>query len=206
MARHDILDLLRRERRVARHLESELAWDERLRAAVVERSPLLPDGSRAPVTLVDWPRAPESMAAAIALWEEIPEAVDSWLGSGWPHGLDPASDAALWLLVARSDRRNDRRSDWLERISTEPSDVHAFAHAADRTHWLAHGTQLYGTLSRWRSDGSRPAVPIAEPEALAARRAALGLEPLERDQERRVTSLVIVRGLGRRAGVDAAAA
>lgn len=135
--------------------------------------------------LAAWDDAPPEAAALLEVNAENGERLGSLLADGWPGLREVGADGsdAIWLLVQHADRRNDERRRWLPtlRAAVERGDADPrhLATLTDRIAAVAGERQTYGTIVLLAPDGEVEfPLPVADPGALDARRAEIGLPPI----------------------------
>lgn len=135
--------------------------------------------------LAAWDDAPPEATALLEVNAENGERLGSLLADGWPGLREVGADGsdAIWLLVQHADRRNDERRRWLPtlRAAVERGDADPrhLATLTDRIAAVAGERQTYGTIVLLALDGEVEfPLPVADPGALDARRAAIGLPPI----------------------------
>ncbi len=107
-----------------------------------------------------------------------------WLGE---EAIGRKANAALFLVIQHADARPDLQARYLEvmreAVKRGEAKPHQLAMLEDRVA-VNHGRpQIYGSQIGWK-DGKGFVKPIADEEHVNERRAAVGLEPLERYVER----------------------
>ncbi|WBB53841.1 DUF6624 domain-containing protein [Verrucosispora sp. WMMD573] len=147
--------------------------DQRVRNSVSVRAG---PGGEIPDDLArEWARVDERNAARLA--EIVSE-------HGWPTRSLVGDDGAnaAWLLAQHADRSPDEQQRFLDlmRAAVAANDASAvdLAYLTDRVAIHAGQPQIYGTQLRRDPKGRLTAYPIASPDTVDQRRAALGLCPL----------------------------
>ncbi|MFB6722886.1 DUF6624 domain-containing protein [Kribbella sp. NPDC056345] len=108
---------------------------------------------------------------------------------GWPRMSDVGEEAATntWLLAQHADSRPEDQLLFhrLMAAAVEAGEAppRLFAYLEDRVRTNAGQPQLYGTQFIDRGEGLE-VQPIEDPEGLAARRLAMGMEPFEENEAR----------------------
>ena len=137
--------------------------------------------------LAAWDQPPAEGTALLAVNERNGDrlaAIIAELGA-WPGlrlvGADGAD--AAWLLAQHADRTNERRAGWLpllaDAVIAGEADPRHLATLTDRVAAVNGTPQTFGTIVTLDADGDvgHP-LPVAEPAALEARRAEIGLVPV----------------------------
>ncbi|WP_328990314.1 hypothetical protein OG394_29190 [Kribbella sp. NBC_01245] len=131
------------------------------------------------------------------LWDVVKE-VDTdntrWLlevvtEQGWPRMSEIGEEAATnaWLLAQHADLQLEHQRTFHQRmkeaVAAGEATSELFAYLDDRVRTNAGKAQLYGTQFIDRGQGLE-VQPIEDPDGLAARRAAMGMEPFEENEAR----------------------
>jgi hypothetical protein len=122
--------------------------------------------------------------------EELDIANVEWLGRvfdehGWPGpGLvgDDGAAAAIQLLQRGTSRPAIQKKGvnlMMDAAQKGQASLIDAAHFADRIAVFEGKLQLFGTQLDWADDGQLAPAPVTEPTQLNARRAAVGLPPIE---------------------------
>ena len=110
---------------------------------------------------------------------------------GWPDAERFGADGqtAAWTILMHSISRPDlmRRGRELLAASVEAGSTprHLLARLEDRIQTLEGEPQTYGTILDWDEEGVLRCLPIRDEDTVDARRAAVGLPPLDEDLARR---------------------
>jgi hypothetical protein len=108
---------------------------------------------------------------------------------GWPRQSEIGEEAATgaWLLAQHADEHPESQLLFhrLMKAAMEAGEAapRYFAYLADRIRVNDDRAQLYGTQFIDRGEGLE-VQPIEDPDALAGRRAAMGMEPFEENEAR----------------------
>lgn len=131
------------------------------------------------------------------LWDKV-TAVDAdnttWLMAiveqhGWPRESDVGEEAAeaAWLLAQHADDQPELQHTFLRHMASAvgigEASPRLLAYLDDRVRLSEGRAQLYGTQFIDDGSGLRPQ-PIEDPDRLAERRSAVGLEPFEDNEAR----------------------
>ena len=130
------------------------------------------------------PPADVALVAAIdslnTAWLEAVVAERGWPGSS-SVGVEGAHDA--WLLAQHADRKPDFQREVLRLMETAvargEADGSDLAYLTDRVRLAAGEPQVYGTQVSVSEDGEPSSINLEDPENVDARRAAVGLMPLD---------------------------
>ena len=128
--------------------------------------------------------------ADIALGAAIDSLNTAWLEAvvaerGWPGSSSVGAEGAhhAWLLAQHADRRPDFQRDVLRRMEAAVAQGEAegsdLAYLTDRVRLAAGEPQVYGTQVSMGDDGEPHPINLGNPDHVDARRAAVGLMPLE---------------------------
>ncbi len=103
--------------------------------------------------------------------------------SYWPDAADSAETAAFWIVVQHAISRPAlmRLVHELSAGLTDPVTRLRRAMLTDRIAVLEGRLQVYGTQIDWAEDGELQPLPIGNPAGVDARRAGVGLGPLEHE-------------------------
>jgi len=160
-------------------LDAELT--RRLGGRVAPLVAVLPAWADAP------PEADELLAINGRNAERLAALIDE-LG-GWPGLRDVGADGAdaAWMLAQHADRANERRSGWLPllaaAVASGDADPRHLATLTDRVAVVGEAPQTYGTIAGLGADGTTAfELPVADPERLDERRAAIGLPTVAADE------------------------